>query len=137
MSLFADLAGQVLGAVGSGHGSPQAAVLKTVLGMLGGGQGGGLQGLLGGFQQHGLGDVLSSWISTGQNLPVSGGQLTKVFGADQIGQMASQLGMSTDVFSGHLAEVLPHVVDKLSPQGELPAADILQQGLGGLLGKLF
>jgi uncharacterized protein YidB (DUF937 family) len=127
----------VIGALGQGGGgaqNPQAALISAVIGMLGqgGGQGGGLGGLAGlvaKMQQGGLGEVASSWVGTGQNLPISPDQLGSLLGGDTIGNMAGQLGMNQGDLLGQLSQMLPQVVDKLTPQGQIPQGDI-----GGLLG---
>lgn len=92
----------------------------------------GSDNLVHAFQLHGLGDVLSSWIGTGTNLPISGEQLAKVVGEDQIAQIAQQSGADRAAVSEHLAQMLPIIVDKLTPEGKLPDLN----GLMGLLGSL-
>ena len=127
----------VIGALGQGGGAannPQAALINAVIGMLGqgGGQSGGLGGLAGlvaKMQQGGLGEVASSWVGTGQNLPISPDQLGSLLGGDTIGNMAGQLGMNQGDLLSQLSHMLPQVVDKLTPQGQIPQGDI-----GGLLG---
>jgi uncharacterized protein YidB (DUF937 family) len=86
-----------------------------------GGQFGGLAGLLQQFQQAGLGQQAASWVSTGQNMPISPDQLMKVFGGDQMQQMASSVGLDTSAFGGQLSQMLPQMIDMLTPNGELPA----------------
>ena len=132
---------QGMGGAGQG-GSGQADLLKAVLAMLGNGSSvGGLGGLLEMFNKSGLGDVAQSWVGTGQNMPVSPGQLQQVLGDDQLGQLASQFGLSTGDMAGQLSQLLPDVVDKLTPQGQVPAGGLGQLGdsgdLGALLGQLF
>jgi uncharacterized protein YidB (DUF937 family) len=86
-----------------------------------GGQFGGLAGLLQQFQQAGLGQQAASWVSTGQNMPISPDQLMKVFGGDQMQQMASSVGLDTSAFGGQLSQMLPQMIDMLTPNGQLPA----------------
>ena len=99
---------------------------------------GGLGGLAEKFQQAGMGDVLGSWIGTGQNQPISGDQLSNVLGSDALAGIAAQLGLQPQEAAGQLAQVLPGVVDQLTPQGQAP-----QEGLGdsndlfGMLGGLL
>ena len=124
---------------GATQGTPGSVLLGTVIGMLSNGQHpqgagvGGLGDLVGRFAQAGMGDVLSSWIGNGQNAPISGGQLSSVLGTDVIGQIASQLGLSHGDAAGQLAQILPEVISKLTPQGQAPsgglgaAEDILAQ----------
>lgn len=130
----------VIGALGnSGQGGGGGAdLLGAVVGMLGqgGGQAGGLGGLAGlvaKMQQSGLGDVAASWISTGQNAPISADQLGGVLGSDTVSNMASQLGMNHGHLLGQLSQLLPQVVDQLTPQGQMPQQGDLGSLLGGLL----
>ena len=93
----------------------------------------GLIGLVARMQQSGLGDVVKSWISSGDNLPVSPDQLGGVLGHDTVTNMAGQLGMNHGDLLSQLSQMLPQVVDKLTPQGQIPHGDVAGM-LGGLLG---
>ena len=97
---------------------------------------GGLAGIVNAFQKKGLGDMVSSWISTGPNPPVTAGQLTDVLGTDVLGQFAAKAGVSHGEAGGLLASLLPTVIDQLTPQGNVPEADSLESTLGGLLSSL-
>lgn len=92
---------------------------------------GGLQGLLAKLQSGGLGDAVQSWIGTGANQPVSGDQLGSALGPDLMGMITSQLGGTQAQASGTLADLLPGLIDQLSPKGQLPD-DNASDGLGGL-----
>lgn len=132
----------VAGAMGGGNAGGGNPLLGIVMQMLTkGGQGGGLGGLAGlakAFQDKGMGDQMSSWISTGQNLPISPEQIKAVLGGGQLGQIASQLGVNENEAAGGLADMLPQVVDKLTPNGQIPQEnDLMAQGLELLKGKLF
>ncbi len=134
MGLLDSVIGAVAGGLGGqqGGGGAQGALLNAVIAMLANGQGqggagGGLGDLIGKFTQGGLGDVIGSWIGPGQNAPISGGQLTDVLGSDMISDLAAQLGLSHEEAAGRLSQVLPQVVDRLTPQGHAPAG-----GLGGM-----
>lgn len=99
----------------------------------------GLGGLVAQFQQAGLGDMMSSWISTGPNPPISGHQVTQVLGGDVISQFAKQAGVAPDQAGALLASLLPSVVDHLTPDGQVPQATGLEStlgSLGSLLGML-
>jgi uncharacterized protein YidB (DUF937 family) len=101
---------------------------------------GGLQGMMEKFNQAGLGNVLSSWIGSGSNLPISADQLSSVLGPDTLSKLASQVAMDGSQLTDQLAQMLPGLVDKLTPNGTAPegglgnAGDLLGM-LGGLLGK--
>jgi uncharacterized protein YidB (DUF937 family) len=97
---------------------------------------GGLGGLISAFQQKGLGDMMSSWISTGPNPPISAAQVTDVLGGDTIAQFAGKAGVTTADAGSLLAGLLPNVVDQLTPDGRVPDPDSLENTLSSLLGKL-
>lgn len=99
---------------------------------------GGLPGLLARFQQAGLGDVIASWLGNGANQAISGEQLSQVLGSGPLSQIASQLGMGTGAAAGTLAQVLPGLVDQLSPGGKAPQAGFgSAQDLMGMLGGML
>jgi len=81
---------------------------------------GGLGGLLNQFQQSGLGDVMKSWIGPGQNQPISPNQLGSALGPQIIKILAQKTGMSEQEITTHLSQILPNVVDTLTPNGRLP-----------------
>jgi uncharacterized protein YidB (DUF937 family) len=89
------------------------------------------------FREKGLGDIAGSWVSTGKNLPVSPEQIRAVLGDGQIAQIAQKLGLSNQDASSGLAELLPNVVDKLTPGGSVPPSGVLQQGLSLLKSKFL
>ena len=114
MGLLDSLVGSVVSqALGGSQQGGQAALIQALIGMLmngglgGGGAAqagapaGGLGGLLEQFQRSGLGDVMNSWVGTGQNLPISGDQLESVLGGDTIAQIARQFGSAI----GRCAEI--------------------------------
>ena len=114
-------------------------LMQAVTGMLSndGGQG-GLKGLIAKFQQAGLGDVIGSWVGSGQNRAVSGEQLASVLGTDTMAGLAEKLGMSQDEAAGQLSNILPGLIDKLTPQGQAPAGGLGNAGdLMGMLGGLL
>jgi uncharacterized protein YidB (DUF937 family) len=117
-----------------GGGNQQNDLMSTVMGLLGGQ--GGLNNLIGQFTSKGLGDVIGSWVGTGKNLPISGDQLKGVLGDDTIKNLASKLGMDSSALTGQLSNLLPQVVDKLTPEGKVPEGDIMSKGID-LLGGLF
>ena len=97
---------------------------------------GGLGSLMGAFQKQGLGDMLSSWISTGPNPAISADQVTKVLGSGVVKQFAAKAGVPHQEAGGLLASLLPVVIDKLTPEGKMPETSGLESALGGLLSAL-
>lgn len=140
MGLLDQLAGQVLGSLAGGAqqgGGGQAALLQLVMSLLQNNGQGGFGGLLGRLSQAGLGEQAASWVGTGQNLPVSADQIGKIFGGSELGDLAAQLGMPTEQVAGHIANVLPQVIDHLTPNGQVPEGDVdLGQALSGLVAML-
>lgn len=101
-------------------------------------QTGGLSGLIKSFENGGLGEVVRSWVSNDQNLSVSAEQIQSVLGSEQIQNVASKLGIGPDQASAHLADYLPQVIDKLTPNGHIPeGGDLIAQGMDLLKGKIF
>jgi len=136
MGFLDDVLGKVKQAAG-GAGGEHSALANEILGLLSGGsEGGGLQGMIQSFKEKGLGDIMSSWVGTGQNLPISGDQLKTGLGADLIGQVAAKVGVTPDVATSKLTEILPGIIDKLTPEGTVPESGLLQQGLNFLRGNL-
>jgi hypothetical protein len=82
-----------MGGNGAGGASTAALVQQITQMLANNAQGGGLGGLIQSFERMGLGNVISSWISTGQNLPISPDQLQQVLGQGRIGQIAQSLGL--------------------------------------------
>jgi uncharacterized protein YidB (DUF937 family) len=104
-------------------------------GKAGGAAAGGLAGLVGGFgleqlverfRRSGLGDIIESWIAKGDNKPIQPDQLQRAVGPDVIGELARRTGMPREELLARLSECLPEVVDKLTPQGRLPAKDEME-----------
>ncbi len=100
-------------------------------------QNGGVPGLIAKFEQSGLGSQAASWVSTGANQGINADQLKQVLGSGAIGQIASQLGLDHGQVSGGLAQLLPQLIDQMTPNGQVPAnhADLLSQGLAILAGR--
>jgi uncharacterized protein YidB (DUF937 family) len=88
---------------------------------------GGLGGLLNKLQQGGLGNVANSWVGSGQNQPVAPGQLGSALGPSIIKMLAQKSGLSEEEITKQLSQVLPGIVDKLTPNGKLPTAAELSQ----------
>jgi uncharacterized protein YidB (DUF937 family) len=124
-----------------------AALLAAVSGLIA--QNGGLQGILSKFTEAGHGDTVASWIGTGENEPISSDALQRVIGSDQVNAIATKLGVDPTQASELVAKFLPHIVDKLTPNGAVdPTADhsqtlssmlpsLLQSFGGGAFAKFF
>lgn len=120
MGLLDGLMGSLMGGQQQGGDNPLLQIAMQMLANKGGGGEGGLGNLMNSLQNAGLGDQLKSWISTGENMPISGDQLSQALGSDKIRDIAGQLGMSHGEVSGGLADMLPQLIDKISPNGQLP-----------------
>lgn len=107
------LDGLVGGAVGAGLAVAASRIIE---------QHGGVQGVINQMQQHGLGETVRSWVSTGPNAAISAEQVHQVFGAGTIEEMAQRAGMSAQEQSQRLAQFLPQAVDHLTPNGQVPPA---------------
>lgn len=81
---------------------------------------GGIAGLVEQFTSCGLGEIASSWVGTGQNLPISPEQLQSALGTAQIEAVASKTGISPEAASVELVQILPELIDRLTPNGEVP-----------------
>ncbi len=133
-----DLLGTLGKAVGGGKTPSLLTVLLPLLQ-----QQGGLPGLVKLFEGAGLGNLIQSWIGTGQNLPISASQISQIFGGagGLLGAVSKETGLAPDDAAGQLSKVLPGLVDSVSPDGTLPTGDLgalAQKALAsGVLGKLF
>ena len=138
MSMFGNILGSVLNGISQQGGT--AGAIASVAGSLlaNDGDHGGLGGLVGKFEQAGLGNVVSSWIGSGQNLPISADQLQSVLGSDAVAGIAAKLGINPADAMGQLSTMLPSLVYKLTPNGQTPAGGLGNMGdLAGMLGGLL
>ena len=125
----------VLGMAGMGNAAQSqqhAGALSMILNLINSPQVGGIAGLQQMFQGKGLGNIVSSWISTGQNLPITGDQLQSVLPANALQDMASKSGMDLSQLSGIFSQLMPHAVDKMTPNGQIPDSNALSQMMKGL-----
>jgi len=104
--------------LGVGAQQSQGSMLQVALQVLE--QNGGLPGIISKFEHGGMADHVGSWVGTGANMPISGAQLQEILGSGSIGEIAQRLGLSHGDASSGLAQVLPQVVDKLTPEGQVP-----------------
>ena len=128
----------ILGAV-SGKTNAQGGGATALIGVLGTllEQNGGLQGLANRFSQSGVSKVFSSWVGTGENLPISGNQIEQALGSNQIQSLAAKMGIDPAQANSLLAQYLPKVVDKLTPQGTIDPNANHQANLASLIPALL
>lgn len=132
MGILDALENQALGSLLGGSSNPMT---KELLQMIQS-QPGGLQGLVQSFHDKGLGALASSWVATGQNLPISADQIHQVLGSEQVQALAAKAGISPDAAGSAIAQLLPTIVDKLTPNGQVPAHNSVMDLVGGLLQNL-
>ena len=134
MEFMHELKMMVVGQEGETGG--QSSMLDNLLEMLNDQKSGGITGLIQKFNEKGLGDHMSSWISTGENLPISADQIKDALGSDKIKELASKLNLGEQDTSKSLADLLPQLIDRLTPDGSVPHQDMLSQGIDRFKKKL-
>jgi uncharacterized protein YidB (DUF937 family) len=115
-----------------GNGANAGSLLEHAMSLINSPSTGGLPGLVEAFKNNGLGNIVSSWISTGKNMPISADQVLQTLGPDKIQKIAQKLGMSSEDLSQHLSQLLPQIIDKLTPNGNMPNPSVLEEGLNML-----
>jgi uncharacterized protein YidB (DUF937 family) len=133
MSLLENVASHAVGSLKGNGGQFQGDALKMVMALLT--QGGGVEGVVRKFAQHGLGDLARKWVGHGSNPPITGEQFTQVFGAVQVNQLAQQMGLAADQAAQGLAAMLPTVIDKLTPDGKSVSGGDLECGVFRIMGE--
>ena len=103
-----------------GGGGGQIDLMRIVAALLANRDGGGLGGLIDQFTRGGLGDVIRSWVGTGQNLPISPDQLSQVFGRHELDALSQQTGLPQGDLLSQLTQILPQMVDRSTPDGQVP-----------------
>jgi uncharacterized protein YidB (DUF937 family) len=128
MGLFDNVAGAVLGKMMGDKGGMAQVAMEMF------NQHGGLNGVLDKFKAGGLAEQAASWVGKGSNLPISAEQISSVLGSGAIADMAAKFGISPETLSAQIAEHLPTVVDKMTPDGEVTAdsGNLLSTVLGML-----
>ena len=126
------------GVAPSAGGGGLGGILGQVLGGAGGGaaMGGGLGGLLQQLQRAGFGAEADSWVSSGQNRPLPPDAMGKVFGRDGLHEIAERTGYSESDVSRGLSQLLPEVVDRVTPSGRVPDLDSLGASVDDLARRL-
>ena len=137
MGLFDTLAKNALGSMlGGGSRQDPAAMLSGLLS-----EAGGMEGLMSQFQSAGFGGQFASWVSTGENQPLSADQMQNALGMEALQGLAGKLGMNTGTLLPLLIQFLPQVIDKLTPQGQIadnhPSSSQLQSVLTSVISSSF
>src|ERR1700687_906290 len=118
--------------VGTQQQEQHCTALTAIMNYVNSPQVGGIAGLQKMFQQGGLGSVVSSWVGTGQNMPVSADQLQNVLHSGALQAAAQKCGIDPTQLTGMMATLLPHLVDKLTPNGQIPESSALQNMMKSL-----
>ena len=104
------------GLLGGAVGAEMATVVNSFIQ-----QHGGVQGIISQFEKQGMGATVKSWVGSGPNQPISPDQVHQVFGSGKIAELAAKAGMNPQDLAQKLSQVLPTAIDKLTPEGKIPA----------------
>ena len=116
MGLMDDMEAKALSSMLGSSSSPLASGLMQMLNN----QPGGLEGLIQQFHDKGMSSLVTSWVSTGQNLPITADQISHALGSDQVKQLATAAGISPDAAGSTLAKLLPALINHATPNGQVP-----------------
>lgn len=121
-----------------GDASPQQeqSLVEGVIDLINRPEVGGIAGLQQSFQRNGLGSVISSWIGTGANQPISPNQLENTLGRGSVDELARKTGVSSSLIPSVMAALLPTLIDKLTADGNIPSQPQLREREGSLLDGL-
>lgn len=128
MGFLDSIAGAVLGKIGGEQGSMAQAAIEMF------NQNGGIDGLLDKFKAGGLAEEAASWVGKGENLPITAEQISNVLGNGEIAELAAKFGLTPETLSAQIAQHLPTMIDKLTPNGEVESSsgNLLSTVLGML-----
>lgn len=122
--------GKMFGGDQSGHNG----IMQNLIGMV---TGGGLSGLLDKFRSAGMEEKAQSWVSSGQqNQQISGQEVRSALGDQELDRIARESGVSSDEAADRLASAIPDTVNELTPDGNVPDQQTLQQRIGSLAGRI-
>lgn len=130
MGLFDEISAMT-GLGSSSQTQQHSGALSAIMDYINSPQVGGVSGLQQMFQKKGLGGVVGSWIGTGQNLPISADQLQSVLHSGTLEQVAAKAGIDPSQLTSMMSTLLPNVVDKLTPNGQVPDSSALAQMMKG------
>jgi uncharacterized protein YidB (DUF937 family)/outer membrane protein OmpA-like peptidoglycan-associated protein len=116
-----------------GLGDKSGTLLSALLSMMTNQDSGGFSGFLNLFSKAGLGDVASSWVSSGANSTLSNEQLESALGSNVIGSIAEKVGLPASTATSAMAWMVPQVIDKLTPDGVVPEEKDLLSKIGDFL----
>ena len=134
MGLFDSIAKNVLGGMMGGHQDKMSDALGGILNQVG-----GIQGLLGRAKEMGIEQTVSSWVSTGQNEPVSPDQIHNLLGQDAVQGVAQKMGFNVQQVLPLLAQFMPMIIDQITPKGQIDQGATSAHGvdLGGVIASLL
>ena len=114
----------------SGASSPMAAALRSLLAPRSTEAGASpddthaepvaIQQLIARFQQGGFADIIQSWIGTGANQQIDPQQVRQVLGQEKVDELSTRVGLPHESLLSELANLLPTVIDRLTPRGRAP-----------------
>ncbi len=130
MGLLDGIAGSILGKFGG----EQRGVAQAAIDLFN--QNGGLNGILEKFKDGGLGEAAASWVGKGENLPISAEQISSVLGNGAIADLAAKFGINPETLSAQIAQHLPTVIDKMTPNGTVESESESGNLLSTILGML-
>jgi uncharacterized protein YidB (DUF937 family) len=129
MGLLDNLENQAATSMLGGSSNPLAAGILQMIQN----QPGGLSGLVQSFHDKGLGGLVSQWVSTGPNPPMTSDQVHQALGSDKVKELATAAGISPDMANSAIAQLLPGIIDKLTPNGQVPDHSSMMDMASGLL----
>jgi len=126
--------GAIVAGLASGNQGQGGNLLAAAMSMLQ--QNGGLGNVLEMFRGSGMAAHADSWVGTSANMALSGDQLQQLFASSAVGSLAAQLGMSNVQAGSAMAQILPELINQLTPGGRMPAEsfDVVEKGLAFLRG---
>jgi uncharacterized protein YidB (DUF937 family) len=132
MGLLDNLENQAMTSMLGSNSNPLAAGILQMIQN----QPGGLSGLVQSFHDKGLGGLVSQWVSTGPNPPMTSDQVHQALGSDKVKELAAAAGVSPDMANSAIAQLLPGIIDKLTPNGQVPDHSSVMDMASGLLKSL-
>lgn len=108
-------------------------LLSALIGLISNPQTGGFTGFIDRFRTAGLGDKVSSWITSGENSEITNDEVESALGAETLDSVAENAGIDKATATSAMAYMMPQVVDKLTPDGEIPDESSLLSKLSGYL----